>query len=157
MAETCKREKNILMHGVHRKVSTNQRLQCQQKTTNENMTKKHFANHRQWTKFCRTYKTGMSINVRPLMTLVLFFLGYSKTVKKFSRRRQTVTKFNIAKLIMNEELAQQMEDGNICISSLNSAMTSPETNVTVESAPSPVHAHQCSASQTPLETYSTET
>ncbi|KAJ8885534.1 hypothetical protein PR048_011732 [Dryococelus australis] len=80
-------------------------------------------------------------------------LGYSKIVKKFSPHRQTVTKFNIAELIMNEELAQQMEDGNIFISSLNSAMTSPETNVTVESAPSLVYAHQRSASQTPLETY----
>jgi hypothetical protein len=41
----------------------------------------------------------------------LIFLSYAKTLKKFSPRRQTMTKFKIAQLLMEEELNQQAEDG----------------------------------------------
>nr|CAD7579787.1 unnamed protein product [Timema californicum] len=40
----------------------------------------------------------------------LIFLGYAKTIKKFSPRRQTIVKFKMAQLLMEEELAQQMDD-----------------------------------------------
>lgn len=40
----------------------------------------------------------------------LLCMGYAKTIKKFSPRRQTVVKFKIAEILMQEELAQQMED-----------------------------------------------
>ncbi|CAH1378441.1 unnamed protein product, partial [Tenebrio molitor] len=40
----------------------------------------------------------------------LIFLSYAKTLKKFSPRRQTMTKFKIAQLLMEEELNQQAED-----------------------------------------------
>jgi hypothetical protein len=40
----------------------------------------------------------------------LLCMGYAKTIKKFSPRRQTVVKFKIAEILMQEELAQQIED-----------------------------------------------
>lgn len=38
------------------------------------------------------------------------FMGYAKTVKKFSSKRQTLVKFRIAKLLMEEELQQHAEN-----------------------------------------------
>jgi hypothetical protein len=40
----------------------------------------------------------------------LLCMGYAKTIKKFSPRRQTVVKFKTAEILMQEELAQQIED-----------------------------------------------
>jgi hypothetical protein len=37
-------------------------------------------------------------------------MGYAKTIKKSSPRRQTVVKFKIVEILMQEELAQQIED-----------------------------------------------
>lgn len=41
----------------------------------------------------------------------LICLGYAKTIKKFNPKRQSIIKFKIARLIMEEELAQEIENG----------------------------------------------
>ncbi|XP_044745217.1 uncharacterized protein LOC123307079 [Coccinella septempunctata] len=62
----------------------------------------------------------------------LTFQVYAASVKKLSDRRQTMLKFKIAKMIMEEELAQQMEfeRENQVISSFsnNSVVSSPPTS-----------------------------
>lgn len=40
----------------------------------------------------------------------LIFMGYAKTIKKFSPRRQSVAKFKFSQILMEEELAHQMEN-----------------------------------------------
>lgn len=51
-------------------------------------------------------------NSQPTDDIDLIFLGYAKSVKKFAPRRQTMVKFQFAKILMEEELQQQLEDGN---------------------------------------------
>lgn len=48
----------------------------------------------------------------------IIFMGYAKTLKKFSPRRQTMVKFKFSQILMEEELAQQEENEQTIIQGL---------------------------------------
>lgn len=51
----------------------------------------------------------------------LICMGYAKTIKRFSAKRQTMIKFRFSQILMQEELAQQAEDERCGSSTLTSA------------------------------------
>lgn len=67
----------------------------------------------------------------------LLCMGYAKTIKKFSPRRQAVVKFKIAEILMQEELAQQMEDATRA----NSHCSTPSPEPSIYDSISPGSSH----------------
>lgn len=69
--------------------------------------------HEETENHSQTYSTDKSVGGNySYDDIDLICLGYAKTIKKFTPRRQSIIKFKIARLIMNEELAEKIENND---------------------------------------------
>lgn len=71
----------------------------------------------------------------------LICLGYAKTIKKFSPRRRTLTKFKIAQILMEEELNQQMEESTYATTSVQSTSSAQSYPIINSPISATSHAH----------------